>query len=50
MTFMPLNWAKCGKKFPAVLIVLGSDVQRTPSYVWIEEIAIRSHSALSILT
>lgn len=21
MTFMPLNWAKCGKNFPAVLIV-----------------------------
>lgn len=37
---MPLNWAKCGKEFPAMLIVLGSDVQRTPSYVWMEEIVI----------
>lgn len=27
MTFMSPNWAKCGKKFPAVLIVLGSDVE-----------------------
>lgn len=28
LTFMLPNWAKCGKKFPGVLIVLGSDVQR----------------------
>lgn len=47
---MPLNWAKCGKKFPAVLIVLGGDVQRTPRCVWIEEIVIHSHPAPSVLT
>lgn len=41
---MSPNWAKCGKKFPAVLIVLGSDVQRTQSYVWIEVIVIHLHS------
>lgn len=29
MTFMSPNWAKCGEKFAAVLIVLGSDVRRT---------------------
>lgn len=50
MTFMPLNWAKCGKKFPAVLIVLGGDVQRTASYVQMEEIVVHSHPAPSILT
>lgn len=37
---MSPNWAKCGKKFPAVLIVLVSDVRRTRSYVWIELIEI----------
>lgn len=44
MTFMSPNWAKCGKKFPAVLIVLGSDVRRTQSYVWIEVIVIHLRS------
>lgn len=40
MTFMSSNWAKSGEKFPAVLIVLGSDVQRTQSHVWIKVIVI----------
>lgn len=44
VTFMSSNRAKCGTKFPAVLIVLGSDVQRTRSYVWIEVIVIHLHS------
>lgn len=44
MTFMSPNWAKSGEQFPAVLIVLGSDVQRTQSYVWIKIIVIHLHS------
>lgn len=47
MTFMSPNWAKCGEKFPAVLIVLGSDVRRTESYVWIDVIVIHLHSVPS---
>lgn len=40
MTFLSPNWAKCGEKFSAVLIVLGSDVRRTQSHVWIDVIVI----------